>query len=65
MLELPILLSLLLIVVDADGVILDLTKAVEIELAYERGKVVVFEELRDDFGGKDVGVFYHECAAVT
>jgi len=65
MLELPILLSFLLLVVEADGIILDLAEAVEIELAYERGEVVVFEELRDDVGGKDLRVFYQECAAVT
>ena len=50
---------------EADGIILDLAEAVEIELAYERGEVVVFEELRDDVGGKDLRVFYQECAAVT
>jgi len=64
MLETPELLSFIIVLVDADGIILDFTKAVEIELAYERGEVVVFEELGDDVGGEYLGIFYQECATV-
>ena len=64
MLELPILVRFIILVMDADGIILDFTKAVEIELPHERGEVVVFEELRDNVRGEDLGVFYQECASV-
>ncbi len=64
MLEPPKLILFIIVLMDADGIVLDFTKAVEIELAYEGGEVVVFEELGDDVGGEYLGVFYQECATV-
>jgi hypothetical protein len=66
MLEPPKVSSLCLqLEVNAKGVwILDFAKAVKVELAYEGGEFVVFEELRDDVIFKGGGIFDYEGFAV-
>lgn len=62
-LEAPPLRALVVAIGDADGdgVGLDLTKAVEIELSHEGGKVVVPEPVWDYLCRERIGVFDDEC----
>ncbi len=64
MLESPPLGCLVVIVGDADGVRLDFTKSIKIELAHKATKVVVLEELRDDFRCKCFGIFDDKCKPI-
>ena len=50
--------------VDADGLVLHLAKAVEVELTDEGAEIVVFEVSRDDGRGEGIGILDDEGCAV-